>query len=119
MEDMEHVLLTCPGCQESLKQTDYLGGWYHEICTNHNCTLKYENFSIDNSNGFLKFRLKDFYVYVYIDFMERKDEIIIHPMKVSRQTQTEPQTFTIPRFQIDWKKLDDYNERWKMWRVFS
>lgn len=124
---MENILLRCPGCQGPLKQINYNEGWHKETCQNE-CLLEYEKFSITD-NGYLKFTLKDFKVLVHIDFFGIKDKIYIYhkiPKRVEvpgtenyYTTAAGSEAFIIPRFEIEWDKLDYYNERWKLWKAFS
>jgi len=109
-------LTKCPGCQGPLEITNYNEGYRKEVCQSK-CDLNYERFGIANftSNGYIKFTLKDFYVWVYLDYFEVQDKIkIFHKRGVSTDA-----AFIIPIFKIDWDKLDYYNERWKSWIVFA
>lgn len=114
-------LTACPGCQGPFKQINYNEGWHKETCQNE-CQLKYEKFSIID-NGYLKFAVKDFHVLVHIDFFDIKDKIHIY-YKVPKRFEGyiephNPPDFIIPRFEIEWDKLDYYNERWNLWKTFS
>lgn len=115
-------LTKCPGCQGPFKRINPNSGWYQELCENR-CPLDYSQFHKtdfdDNDIGYITFYIKDFSVYVYVDHFGLKDTIHIYNRVFPRGESMQRYIFCIPRFEIDWAKLDHYNERWKLWKTFS
>lgn len=115
-------LTKCPGCQGPFKQIKQNEYWHQEICDNR-CPLLYQQFHQhnfeDNEIGYFTFNTKDFGVYVYIDHFGYKDKIILYHLVFPRGEATQPYFQIIPRFEIEWDKLDKYNDRWNLWKTFS
>jgi hypothetical protein len=113
--------IKCPYCLTVLNLIHYNDDWCKEYCQK-DCPIKYEKFYVTTSNdsiGYIKFDLKDFYVKVYLDYFDIKNQIKICHKVASREFKVDPAVFTIPRFEIDWNKLEYYNDRWKSWLIFK
>ncbi len=115
-------LTQCPGCQSKFKRIRQNEGWHQETCKKY-CPLNYSQFHQidfdDNDIGYLHFYTKDFNVYVYVDHFGIKDLIYIYHKVFPRGESTQQPVFKIPRFEIDWNKLDYYNNKWKLWTILS
>ncbi len=115
-------LTKCPGCQGPFKRINHNPSWHQEICENR-CPLLYQQFHPhnfeDNEIGYFIFYTEDFQVYIYVDQFGIKDTIHIYNRVFPRGEYAQRYIFCIPRFEIDWDKLNAYNKRWKLWKTFS
>jgi hypothetical protein len=124
--NLHHLLMIpytqCPGCQGPFRRINHNKGWHQELCENR-CPLDYSQFHQtsydDNEIGYITFELQDFYVYVYFNHFGYKDVIYIYHQVFPRGESVQGPAFIIPRFEIDWNKLEQYNERWKLWSILS
>lgn len=117
-------LIKCPGCKVNLSQLTLVHNkiWFTNFCR-AKCPTNYSqyhrtNFE-DNDIVYFSFDTLDFNVKVYIDLEGSKDKLCIYNKTSSREELYPKPFFTCPRFKIEWDKLDYYNERWKLLRVFS
>lgn len=115
-------LTKCPGCQGPFRRVNHNSGWHEESCMIR-CPLDYSqyhqtNFD-DNEIGYFTFYTEDFNVYVYIDHFGMKDIIHIYHKVFPRGEATQDTVFRLPRFEIDFSKLEEYNKKWKIWNTFS
>lgn len=116
------ALTKCPGCQGELRRINHNKSWYEEICFNR-CQLDYSQFYKvnfdDNDIGYYTFYTNDFHVYFYIDHFGIKDTIYIYHKVFPEGVGTMPPFIKIPTFDIEWDKLNYYNNKWKIWNLFS
>lgn len=115
-------LIQCPGCQGPFHRVNYNARWHQEMCKDR-CLLDYSqyhkiNFD-DNDISYITFNTQDFKVYVYVDYFDLKDIVHIYHKIFPRGEWTQKPVFIRPIFEIDFSKLDYYNNKWKLWKVFS
>lgn len=115
-------LTKCPGCQAKFKCISHNARWHQEMCKKR-CSVDYSQYHKidfnDNDIGYFTFYTEDFHVYVYIDHFGLKDIIHIYHKVFPREELTQKYAFAIPRFEIDFSKLDYYNNKWKLWTLLS
>lgn len=115
-------LTQCPGCQAKFKRIKQNERWHQEMCKKR-CPLDYSQYHKidfnDNDIGYLTFYTEDFMVYVYVDHFGLKDIIHIYNRVFPRGESMQRYVFEIPRFEIDFTKIEEYNKKWKIWRTFS
>lgn len=115
-------LTKCPGCNSPFKRINHNARWHEELCIKR-CPLDYTQYHQtsfdDNAIGYFTFYTEDFQVYVYIDHFGMKDLIYVYHRVFPRGENTQKPVFILPRFEIDFLKLEDYNKKWKVWNTFS
>lgn len=113
-------LIKCPGCQGKFKRIKQNERWHQELCENR-CPLDYSQYHKidfdDNDIGYFTFQIKDFHVYVYIDHYSLKDIIYIYNKIFPRGESSQLPIFRIPIIEIDWNKLDHYNNTNQSYRI--
>jgi hypothetical protein len=113
-------LSQCPGCQNEFFRTNHNSNWHEERCIKR-CPLDYAQFHKtdfnDNEIGYFTFSTKDFNIYAYVDHFNIINHIYIYCKEFHKGSQQPALIF--PLFDIDWSKMDFYNNKWKTWLVFS
>jgi hypothetical protein len=112
----------CPGCQGPFKRIKQNERWHQQMCVKR-CPLDYSQYHKidfdDNDIGYFTFDTQDFRVYSYIDHFDMKEIIHIYYKVFPRGELTQKPVFILPRFEIDFSKIEDYNKKWKIWSTFS
>jgi hypothetical protein len=109
----------CPNCQNNFLRIIQNENWYEEYCR---CPLHYhqyfnQSFKSDTLK-YMSFYTENFLVYAYHNFGPHKDIIHVYHLNFPRAGAQSP-FLELPRFPIDFSKLNDYDKRWSNLKAFK